>query len=254
MNAWRRLSDELDQWHAQGRVATLWWRDDDAVTATPALERLLHVHRHSGVPLALACIPARVASELTAALEPYPRVAVLQHGYAHTNHAGKGERAIELAGSRPGEQVVAELERGWERLRLLFPASLLPVLVPPWNRIAAELIPIVRELGYRALSCFAQRTCREAVPGLAQSNCHADPVDWRGTRGFRGEASTLDQICAHLEARRSGAADADEATGILTHHLVHDESTWNFLEMLFERSSRHPGARWLIPSEACPIQ
>ncbi len=251
MNPWRRLSFELDQWQADGRVATLWWRDDDAVAPTRALSRLIALHRHTGVAPALASIPAHAQEQLAAKLEHYPGIAVLQHGYAHDNHASKGDRAIELGGNRRRDEIVTELEQGWTRLRRLFPERLLPVMVPPWNRIAPELIPELRTLGYRTLSCFAPRRAREAVAGLAQSNCHADLIDWRAGRRFRGEERTLEQICSHLEARRVGRADADEATGILGHHLVHDESAWRFLEVLLERCSRHPGARWLAPHDAC---
>lgn len=251
MSAWQRLSTELDRWQAGGRTATLWWRDDDAVAATPALTRLLDAHARAGVPLALASIPAKAEDGLALTLEPYPVIAVLQHGYAHKNHASEGDRAIELGAKRQRRGVVEELERGWERLRSLFPERLLPVMVPPWNRISAQLYPDLRALGFRALSCFAPRARREAVAGLVQANCHADLVDWRGGRCFRGEERTLEQICSHLEARRSGGADADEATGILTHHLVHDDECWRFLETLLERTNRHRAARWLAPEEAC---
>ena len=254
MNPWRSLSAELDHWQAAGRVATLWWRDDDAVAATPALARLIALHRHSGVAPALASIPAHARDELAAKLEHYPAIAVLQHGYAHDNHAGKGERAIELGGNRRREQIVAELEQGWSRLRGLFAERVLPVMVPPWNRIAPELIADLRALGFRTLSCFAARSAREAIAGLAQANCHADLVDWRAGRRFRGEQRTLGQICSHLEARRSGRADAEEATGILSHHLVHDDGCWRFLETLLERCSDHPGARWLEPKDACLLR
>jgi hypothetical protein len=251
MEPWQRLTAELDQWQARGRIATLWWRDDDAVAPTPALARLLDLHGHHGVPLALAVIPARAEERLARGLEQHHGIAVLQHGYAHEDHSGEGERAIELGGARRRDRVAAELEEGRDRLRALFPARLLPVMVPPWNRIAAELYPDLRAFGFRALSCFAPRERREPIRGLLQTNCHADLVDWRGGRGFRGEDPTIDQICSHLLARREGSADRQEATGILSHHLVHDEDCWRFLDTLLEIANHHPAARWLDASEAC---
>lgn len=254
MSPWQRLSAELDQWQARGRVATLWWRDDDAGAVTPALERLLDLQRDRGVPLALAAIPARTGEALASRLEYNPRIAVLQHGYAHENHAVEGERAIELGGQRRRERIVAELEKGWRSLAGLFPGRLLPVMVPPWNRICPGLFPDLHALGYRALSCFAPRSRREAIPGLLQTNCHADLIDWRQGRRFRGENRTIDQIRVHLEARRAGRADMHEATGILSHHLDHDDDCWCFLDTLLAHCSRHPGARWLAPEEACLAQ
>lgn len=251
MSPWQRLSAELDQWQALGRAATLWWRDDDAVTATPALEKLLGLQRRHGVPLALATIPAQVQEALACKLEHHPQIAVLQHGYAHANHAGKGERATELGAQRPREVVVEELQKGWRNLRALFAHRLLPVMVPPWNRISPGLYPDLYGLGYRALSCFSPRSHAELDCGLLQSNCHADLIDWRGGRRFRGEDPTLEQICDHLQARRQGRADATEATGILSHHLAHDDDCWRFLDTLLDRCNRHPGARWLEADEAC---
>ncbi len=254
MSPWQRLSAELDQWQAVEKTATLWWRDDDAVTTTAALDRLLALQQDCGVALALAVIPARAEEGLARKLEHCPGIAVLQHGYAHNNYAGEGERAIELGGQRRRDSVVEELQKGWRRLGDLFTHRLLPVMVPPWNRICAELYPDVRGLGFRALSCFAPRARREAVAGLLQSNCHADLIDWRGQRGFRGEGQTLDQICTHLQARRQGSVDGQEATGILSHHLVHDEECWRFLDQLFDTCNRHPGARWLETEQACLAQ
>ena len=254
LSPWQQLSAELDQWHALGQAASFWWRDDDAVTTTAALDRLLAAQQNCGVPLALAVIPAHVQEALACRLEHCPRVAVLQHGYAHGNHAGEGERAIELGGHRRRDRVVEELQKGWRRLGDLFDQRLLPVMVPPWNRISAELYPDLRGLGFRAVSCFSPRARREAVSGLLQSNCHADLVDWRGHRGFRGEGQTLDQICTHLRARRVGSVDAEEATGILSHHLVHDEDCWRFLDTLLDTCNRHPGAQWLEIEQACLAQ
>jgi len=67
---WQALDAELDAWSAAGRTAELWWRDDDAIVPTPALDRLLDIRRRSGVPIALAVIPARAQATLAAYTTP----------------------------------------------------------------------------------------------------------------------------------------------------------------------------------------
>ena len=47
------------------------------------------------------------------------------------------------------------------------------------------------------------------------------------------------------ETVRAREADSDEAVGILTHHLVHDETAWLFLEGLFAATVAHPACRWV---------
>ena len=133
--SWDRLERELDAWAAERRQATLWWRDDDAVAATPSLDRLLRLSERHGIPVALAVIPALAEQGLADALAQVGPVTVLQHGFAHRNHAPPGMRALECGGAPPLGQVAAELRRGRDRLALLFGARFLPVLVPPWNRI-----------------------------------------------------------------------------------------------------------------------
>ena len=45
------------------------------------------------------------------------------------------------------------------------------------------------------------------------------------------------------------ASDAqwDEPIGLLTHHLVHDEAMWRFLEEFLTHTSVRPGIEWLSP-------
>ena len=47
MAEWPDLIAELDRWEEAGQVATLWWRDDDAVAPTARLDRLLSIARES---------------------------------------------------------------------------------------------------------------------------------------------------------------------------------------------------------------
>ena len=43
MIAWRDFEAELAAWAEAGLTPTLWWRDDDAVAQTSALDRLLAI-------------------------------------------------------------------------------------------------------------------------------------------------------------------------------------------------------------------
>ena len=90
---------------------------------------------------ALAVIPARCHAGLAARLARAPEtVQILQHGFAHLNHARGGEKKIELGPQRPRAAVLEELARGWVRLSGLFGSCALPALVPPWNRIDPDLL------------------------------------------------------------------------------------------------------------------
>lgn len=242
--AWAALDGELDQWAAAGRTATLWWRDDDAGEWHPGLDRLLALADRHGIPLALAVIPAAAGSVLADGAAA-TNVHVLQHGYAHRNHAGSGKKKCELTLTRPAGVVLAELAEGRTRLADLFGARFLPVVVPPWNRIDAGLIARLPAAGFRGLSTYAPRSAAEAGPGLKQANCHVDPIDWRGTGGFAGAAPTLESAVRHLAARRRREVDATEPTGILSHHRRHEPEAWAFLAALAARTAAHPAVRWL---------
>lgn len=241
--AWGSLTVELDQWAAVGRAATFWWRDDDAVTVTPALERLLALHHDTGIPLALAVIPARAEPALAECLSHSVGIVALQHGYTHENHAGLTAKKSEFPASRPLAQRRADLEAGRERLRALFGLHLLPVLVPPWNRAGEDLVPVLPSLGYRALSGFKSYSERQVVEGLIRLNTQVDPIDWHGGNAAAGAARALQAACDALRAMRLGTLPM-QPLGLLTHHLRHDETAWGFTAG-FLAATRHPAARWI---------
>ena len=141
---WADLVAELDHWGEAGQVATLWWRDDDAVAATAALDALLQLAPE--VPLALAVIPADAGPNLAAALAPFPQVAVLKHGWRHANHAAIGKKS-EFPSGRSSHEVVSDLAAGQARLVGLFGARALAVLVPPWNRLDPSFLLLLADCG-----------------------------------------------------------------------------------------------------------
>ncbi|HQS15849.1 polysaccharide deacetylase family protein [Reyranella sp.] len=232
MTRWQALADEDARWGESGRAAELWWRDDDASDVTPSLDRLVGLARDTGMPLALAVVPAQATAALADRLADEPLVDVLQHGYAHANHALAPEKNIELGTQRPAMMTLGELATGWMALERLFGPRALPVMVPPWNRIAPVLVPTLPEIGYRGLSTFGPRARVHPVRGLLQVNTHVDLIDWKGGRVFAGEDAALGVLVTALERARSGGG---EPVGILSHHLAMDAGAWDFLRSLCER-------------------
>jgi hypothetical protein len=243
---WDDLARELERWSEAGRAATWWWRDDDAVENTPQLDRLLEIAQAG---LGLAVIPEGLKPGLAEALEGYPRIFVLQHGFSHRNRAEPGAKKSEFPDSRDPSGIDAELGEGCRRLRGAFGKRFLPILTPPWNRIGGHTLLRLRGLGFAGLSQYQPRKSAE-FHKLRQVNTHVDVIDWQGGRGFLGEAPCLGLLTAHLQARRKGGVDRDEPTGLLTHHIVHDPDTWRFLQKLRDFLSQQPAARLLDPAAA----
>ena len=252
MVKWPDLMAEFDRWEEAGRVATLWWRDDDAVMPTARLGRLLSIA--SGVPVSLAVIPADAQQELAQWLAQYLRsapkasAAVLQHGWRHLNHSS-GRKKSEFPAERPRPELAFELSAGWARLRDLFGTRAQSVLVPPWNRFDDSLLGLLAGCGLTGISRAGPRTSSAWAPGVIEANIHVDVVAWKGSREFVGEDAALGGLVKHLRARRLRAVCADEPTGILTHHLIQDEATDAFLDRLITATVAHPAVRWLDAGE-----
>ena len=254
-SAWQGFFDEIARWRESGRTVDFWWRDDDACRPDPALARLVALAGANEVPLALAVIPADLQAAAFELAEGW--VTLLQHGADHHNRAATGDKKTEFPASEELSTALARLADGQQRLQRLTGSRVLPVLVPPWNRISAPaLIPQLAPAGYAGLSTFGPRRAMFAAPGLLMVNTHVDVIDWRGSRGFVGEDLALAQATRHLQSRRNGSADADEATGWLTHHAVHDEAAWTFMASLLEHTRGLDGVCWRAAAdlfEARPV-
>jgi hypothetical protein len=228
--AWETFQKEISR-HKQLRF---WWRDDDAAQPSPSLDRLLALSREHRIPLALAVVPLAATPELFCGLDD--QVSVLQHGTDHRNRAGPGRKKTEFPDGEPADAVIRRLSAAAARLKDLAAGRALPVLVPPWNRLRSDLTKELAAAGFRGLSMYGPRTS-EVVGGLKQVNTHVDIVDWHEGRRFIGEERALHLALSSLESK--------EPVGWLTHHAVHDEAAWNFLERLFGLRS----VRWARAEE-----
>ncbi|WP_058618124.1 glycosyltransferase [Methylobacterium indicum] len=217
------LAEALDRAADEGRRVALWWRDDDAVAHTPALDRLLALAARTGWPVALAAVPARAEPSLAARLADEAGIDCLVHGLAHTDHAPPEARKAEFGPHRPLAALRADAAEALALARARLGPRLLPVLVPPWNRFAPDLPAILPGIGYRGLSAAAPVA---PVPGLAQAHAAIDPVAWRSGGGLADPDGIV--------ARAARAVAAGGPVGLLTHHLVQDEATWEFCARLLD--------------------
>ncbi len=235
------VRDELDLWVQNGSQAKLWFRDDDAIEPTDALSQLTAITGKNDVPLLLCVVPERTSDGLSRDLDQHKHVAVAVHGFGHHNHAPPGEKAQELGGHRPVPIVLEELTAARAKLADLYGDRLSGILVPPWNRIAPDVVAHIPELGFSGLSTFGAAHEAADVPGVTQLNTHLDIIDWKGSRGGRDPHWLAREFTKLLRFSR---CETRAPIGVLAHHLVHDELAWRFLEELFEMTAQHSAVSW----------
>ncbi|QDG78362.1 polysaccharide deacetylase family protein [Labrenzia sp. PHM005] len=243
------LTAHLDWFAEHGRKVRFWWRDDDAFEPTPPLDRMLGLANKHNVEIALAVIPKNAGEALSARLETEPLAQVLQHGWHHKNYQRKdlGERAAELGSRRDMDELRAQLTDGKANLERLFGTKFIPAMVPPWNRIARPVADMLPEIGLPGLSTFTWLN----APRAHQVQSHVDIIKWKREVRYIGWKSAAQRFDLQLCRRRT---NPQEPLGILTHHLVHDDGCWEFLDEFLAIAAHHPGAEWPHIKDlfACP--
>ena len=249
-DGWDRVRAELDQWRAERKVAQFWWRDDDAQDTSDQLTAMLAVARVFDVTIGLSAIPSKMSRRLAPALASEGAAQLLVHGFAHENHARKGQAKREFGGGRLLEEIVEELAGGLAMARDAFGARVLPVLVPPWNRILPSALPHLPKLGYRGISTWKPRLKAHPVKGLLQINTHLDVIDWRRGRIVKDERLIAGLLLRKLRWRREDRARASEPLGLLTHHAYWSPVKERVVVRLLEATRGHPAVRWQTPRSA----
>ena len=222
------------------RDVDVWWRDDDAGRLAPTLAPLLDLSRVDARPVGLAVVPAWLDAATADLIRGEPSAEVLQHGWIHANHSVAGEKTIELGGSVATRTCLDQLLAGAARLGAAFGAAFLPVLVPPWNRIADRVLERLAEVGYIGLST-SSNDCRGTTFGLVHINTHVDIIDWRGDRRMKPVDALIAEV-DHLLAQ-----DGSTLFGILSHHLVMSADDVAQLGQFFRALEARYRCRWVAP-------
>lgn len=234
--AFAPLLAELEALRAAGRRGRFWLRDDDAVVPSPELDAFLALIARQGVPATLAVIPRDTGPELAERLRGIAGISVAVHGWAHRNHAPEGAFRSELGLDRPLAAVLAEAQAGREKLAGLYGARFLPVMVPPWNRIAPEVAAALPAAGYVAVSHGGRP---ERGWPIAQANIQVAPFNRRLRPPAEGGPAMVAQIARWL------CKSGDATVGINTHHLVLPGLAAAFVETLIALTRRDGLAEWI---------
>ena len=244
MSAWQALDAELALWRSASRRATFWCRDDDAFRDSPPLLRLLEIAERTALPVALATIPAALERSLVGAVAGSQFAIVVQHGYAHRNHAPPEERKMELGLHRDAEQTIAD-----SLAAPMFCAALSVSASPPCSSRLGTALPRRSSPG-----------CPRSGPRPVDVRCAQSRARRAGTRAMQcarrsHRLATRSRLHRHRQgdrahggapaARREAGVDAQEPTGILAHHLAFDVPAWPFLDELLARTRAHGAATWV---------
>lgn len=232
----RSMTKALDRCLDVGIELDFWWRDDDAIEPTAALDDLIGAATASGAPLLLAVIPDPAMPSLFTHVVDIGEITISQHGFAHINHETRPAKAAELGNARAEEAVLSELSAGKLKLQHYGRDQFAPILTPPWNRISPAIAERRFEIGLPGLSTFGP-TDNDPY----QVNTHLDVIAWRGDRGFIGWGKAMRVVEEEIEARWAGNR---QPFGLLTHHLVHDDGVRAFLDSFFAIASNHSAVRW----------
>lgn len=238
-----RLDDELSLWADVGRPCQLWWRDDDARGPTPEFARLMLLSNRYEVPLLAGVVPTTEAAGLKDVLAP--KVWVAQHGVDHRNHVRAG-RPNQFTRTQSKEEIRELLLEVKARLDLL--PRRLPIYIPPWNTITPALVPAAAGAGFTVMSAFG-RALRQTGP-LLRADTHVDILRWAPRAKFHGVSYCLHRLTRHMRRRRR-SGHWSQPIGLLSHHLVHDQQMWSFLEDFLVHTSARRGISWVSP-EAFP--
>jgi hypothetical protein len=240
---WSPVKAALDHAQSLKRTIDIWWRDDDAIMPSPQLEHLLSLAQQMRMPIALACIPKNCRQSLAERLKTETHIDALVHGYTHTNYAPAGEKKIEFGAHRPVNICLQDAHSGLMELQAIFGSSLLPVFVPPWNRIDDEITAHLAELGYCGLSTFNTRSAPYGAVNLMQINTHIDPIAWHAGGSLVSAQALVDLTAKNIETRLVQPPQMAEPIGLLTHHLVHDEAIWDFCTQWIDVLGEHPAVK-----------
>ncbi len=233
------LSSRLEQAVRKGverapsETCTVFFRADDIGAPGRTFEKMIPLFQNHALPLNLAVVPTWLTAPRWAMLQRLCSTTPHlwnwhQHGWRHINHEPAGKKQ-EFGPARSREAKHKDLSRGQAGLQKILGEDFIPVFTPPWNRMDAESLESVKELGFKAIS-----RSRHARPDTDLPDFQVN-VDLH-TRTEIDPHEGMDAFLAELEE-----SVASGNCGIMIHHQRMNSQALEGLDRILATLAATPG-------------
>lgn len=221
------LDDSIEK---SGHRVKFFFRADDIGIPGKNFFRLMDIFLRHGIPLCLAVVPSWLSIKRWEILQKIddksPQLWCWhQHGWSHRNHETYGKKN-EFGKTRPADDIMKDILNGREKLEKIMKNRFNPVFTPPWNRMDARALMILKENGYKAVS-MQEKTDhykKDMIPyGLLDFSVNVDLHTRREVLPEDGWKTLFDEFSY---AVRSGVC------GVMIHHQLMNSACFDFLEIL----------------------
>ncbi|MBL8013064.1 MAG: DUF2334 domain-containing protein, partial [Candidatus Omnitrophica bacterium] len=135
----------------------LFIRNDDVWNLDESFKSFFDFMLDQRIPVVYGVIPAMLKDDaaqfLRRAKKKSPKLLdIVQHGYAHRNHAPEGEHKYEFGSSRTYVEQLEDISRGMKIMRRSFGEFMTPGFVPSYHAYDTNTIRVLVKLGIPLLS------------------------------------------------------------------------------------------------------
>jgi hypothetical protein len=144
----------------------LFIRNDDVWTLEKSFTDFFAIMYGLKIPVVYAVIPKLLEKSaaifLRKAKEKTPDlIDIVQHGYAHENHADAGQRKYEFGDNRTYQQQVYDIEAGIKIMKKWFGGLLTPGFIPPYHSENADTVKALEYLDVPLYSARLKLPCKK---------------------------------------------------------------------------------------------
>lgn len=226
-----------------------WWRDDDVRAKktnlfdlgywkyTYRLEKIMSLLKKYNIPSIFGVVPHNFyeyGNKLIKLLKKY-NVFISVHGIKHINNSKNSNMPLsEFPDGCDIEENLKIILENQKKFKAIFEDKLLPVFIPPYNHMCAELKNSLLEAGFTAVSTsnsFHSEHCKY--------NVDFDFINWQELR-LKDDDLILKEI---INLINSGI----KVIGINSHHPRIKGKGFKFFNKFFKTTKKFNNVKWIIP-------
>lgn len=241
----KKIWIEFDQALAEAGEIKFWWRDDDVRASKPKfcksnfkfdsrLRNTLSLLQKFKIKCVFAVIPDKFLENGAKQINKLKRfeMPVTLHGLKHENNNDIGNKC-EFPDTCDNKKALSDILEYQAEFEEIFGCLLLPVFVPPYNSINADLEQKLLDNGFRFVSK------RNLEDDTQPYHVDIDFMNWQ-TYKMRREQDIITEIIQLIKKGQT-------VIGFNNHHRCINTFNRLFFRKLFETIAKHDNIKWIIP-------